>query len=374
MKNAAEILARYMSQDVGPEEQDAIEQWFMKMPAPERDALLEQYGELVAALPELETQPDKPLLQRIRDVIRGQYRGTYRLRRWSAAAAAVLILAVAGIMLWKDKDTADLAQMEKIPPGKQGAILTLADGREVLLDSLNDGLVAEQSGANAMLGNGQLHYRYNGKTSNDIAYNTMTTPKGRQFRLQLPDGTEVWLNAASSIRFPTAFTGKTRSVSVSGEVYFKVAAKAGQPFTVDARGKALVEVLGTRFNINTYEDAKTLNTTLLEGAIRVNSVVLKPGQQAQIGQQLKVVDDANIEQAIAWTNGLFNFDNISLQEAMHQIERWYDIEVVYEDDDIPEIPFGGEIKRNLDLPDLLKLLESTNLTFSLENRTLKIRK
>lgn len=301
-------------------------------------------------------------------------------RRWSWVAAAVILLLGVGTYLWQtNKTTIPTIAITDISPGSDGAILTLANGKQVVLDSLQNGLVAVQQGAEAMIRNGELVYDASGAAAGEVMYNTMRTPKGRQFRLQLPDGTRVWLNAASSIRYPTAFTGEERKVEITGEAYFEVAkafSAGGRqgviPFRVNVRNKTEVEVLGTHFNINAYENEKDIQTTLLEGSVRVmqgsSALVLKPGQQALIpstGKKIQLVDQADTDKVMAWKNGLFYFEGLTLEEAMRQLERWYDIEVIYEGA-APNIRFGGKMRRDLTLGGLLQLLSDSQLKFRLE--------
>jgi len=183
----------------------------------------------------------------------------------------------------------------------------------------------------------------------------------------LPDGTQVWLNAASSITYPVAFTGKQRNVKISREAYFEVMQDKEKPFVVEVDGGMPVEVLGTHFNVNSYTDEGAVKTTLLEGSVRVGQgVVLKPGQQVWAdGQRLSVRSNINMDKVMAWKNGLFNFEDASLQEVMRQLERWYDITVVYEGR-IPDIQFEGEISRNINLSNLLRVLARAEVKFRLE--------
>ena len=293
-------------------------------------------------------------------------------RRAFRYAAAVLLLLSAGAYFWAvnnqgiDQPGTDASVI--IAPGREGAVLTLADGSKVVLDSMGNGVVANQSGVQVVLQNGQLAYD---GSSKEIAFNTITTPKGRQFRLQLPDGSKVWLNAASAIKYPTTFTGKERLVELEGEAYFEVAKNAAMPFKVTARD-ATVEVLGTSFNVNAYRNESVIRTTLLDGAVRLKayqqSQTLKPGQQAvakPAREQLEVVNDADLDKVMAWKNGLFNFEDASLEEVMRQLERWYDIEVTYAKG-IPPIRFGGEINRQNTLQDVLQILEKSNVHFRFE--------
>lgn len=304
-------------------------------------------------------------------------RPVHSIRRYWMAAAAILLLLAAGAYIWQlrpaDKEVVVTNTTTKdIAPGKAGAVLTLADGTEVVLDSVGNGVIANQQGAKVMLQGGQLAYYADGSTGSTPAYNTMTTPKGRQYNLVLPDGTGVWLNAASSIRFPTRFTGNERRVDVTGEVYFEVAHNAAMPFRARVNDKTEVEVLGTHFNIHAYKDEAGMNTTLLEGSVKIAGVTLKPGQQASISNNeraVHVIDHADIDKIMAWKNGLFNFNGASLPEVMKQLERWYDIEVVYEKG-IPDITFGGKMTKGVSLNGVLIALEKSEVHFRLEGRKL----
>ncbi|MGV3767925.1 MAG: FecR family protein [Chitinophagaceae bacterium] len=302
-------------------------------------------------------------------------------RQWWIAASVILVVC-AGMYFWlgnnNPADTAPVATHTKdIAPGKEGAILTLADGSQVVLDSLGNGVIAAQNGAQVVIKNGALVYEAKNDGKQDgsqVAYNIMSTPKGRQFSLLLPDGTRVWLNAASSIRFPTVFTGNTRQVEVSGEAYFEVAKNPDLPFLVNVNNRASIEVLGTHFNVNAYENEATINTTLLEGKVKINNALLKPGQQAQLANKtmaagnttpVKIVGEVDVEKVVAWKNGLFNFEGATLQEVMRQLTRWYDIEVVFEGE-VPDIRFVGEMEKNMPLKDLLETLEKTGVHFRIE--------
>ncbi|WEK35166.1 MAG: FecR domain-containing protein [Candidatus Pseudobacter hemicellulosilyticus] len=353
------------------------------------ERLQQQLGQ-VAAEPPADAMPTIPARRRL-------------IPRWYWAAAASVLLFSAGAYFWLNRPkpvTGDQQLVSSdIRPGRDGAILTLSDGTQVVLDSLANGLVAKQSGSQVLLKDGQLAYDASEATATKasaIVYNTMSTPKGRQFNLQLPDGTKVWLNAASSLRFPTVFSGKERRVEITGEAYFEVVQNAKQPFLVSVDGGAAVEVLGTSFNVNAYDNEASINTTLLEGRVRVTktgsqkakdassandpSVILQPGQQAQLftdratqpGQPPNrpiAVVTVNVEKTMAWKNGLFNFEGEGLRDVMRQLERWYDIEVVYERG-VPDITFGGEITRGVSLQGLLSGLEGSEVHFRIEGRKL----
>ena len=290
-------------------------------------------------------------------------------------AAAVAVIVV-GVWAWlhfnyKHKETEKAVALSpaNIQPGKDGAILTLENGSQVLLDTVQNGVVALQGGATAIVKNGTLVYEKNNET--EAVYNTMSTPKGRQYKMQLADGTMVWLNSASSIKYPVIFNKEERYVEVSGEVYFEVAKNKKQPFKVNVSNRMNVEVLGTHFNINAYDNEPDINATLLEGSVKVadknNNVILKPGQQALLNNRPEIIvrKAVDLDQIMAWKNGLFNFEGLSFEEAMNQLERWYNIQVVYEKN-VPDIRFGGKLQRSLSLNDLLDILEKTCVKFKLE--------
>ncbi len=290
-------------------------------------------------------------------------------------AAAVAVIVV-GVWAWlhfnyKHKETEKAVALSpaNIQPGKDGAILTLENGSQVLLDTVQNGVVALQGGATAIVKNGTLVYEKNNET--EAVYNTMSTPKGRQYKMQLADGTMVWLNSASSIKYPVIFNKEERYVEVSGEVYFEVAKNKKQPFKVNVSNRMNVEVLGTHFNINAYDNEPDINATLLEGSVKVadknNNVILKPGQQALLNNRPEIIvrKAVDLDQIMAWKNGLFNFEGLSFEEAMNQLERWYNIQVVYEKN-VPDIRFGGKLQRSLSLNDLLDILEKTGVKFKLE--------
>jgi ferric-dicitrate binding protein FerR (iron transport regulator) len=294
-----------------------------------------------------------------------------------AAAVVIALISVFFFLIYKQQATTKRGGITNTPlkfevaPGKDGAILTLDDGSTVVLDSIGNGVVATQNGSKVLLKNGQLVYNKDGSAAGSVTYNTMSTPKGRQFRLVLQDGTKVWLNAASSIRYPTVFTGKERKVEVTGEVYFEVTKNAKAPFHVKINDQTAIEVLGTHFNINSYTNESNINTTLLEGSVRVingsDKVIIKPGQQAQVGKasKIKIVNDVNVDKVMAWKDGKFNFQDATLEEVMRQLERWYDIEVVYEKG-VPPFEFIGNMGRDLTLSEVLRGLEMSKVHFRME--------
>lgn len=331
--------------------------------------LEEQWEHLVMTDPQFSLATGEPMLQGILGS-REKVRFLPGLR-W-VAAAAILLLAGMVAFFWQQPDkTPQVAVV--IQPGTNKATLTLANGEMVTLDSTG-AQVIQQGGTTIQQSGGQLQYAAN-SNENNISYNTLTTPRGGQFRLVLPDGSAVWLNAASSITYPTAFPGTDRTVKVTGEAYFEIAKMADKPFKVKINETTAVQVLGTSFNINTYPDEPFTNTTLLDGRIGVTTgnnppVILHPGQQARsMGTQLKVLNNTDLEQVVAWKNGAFNFDGTDLSSVLRQLSRWYDVEVVFEGK-VPERRFGGAIQRNLQLQQVLHILEKMNVKFRMDGRKL----
>jgi transmembrane sensor len=299
-------------------------------------------------------------------------------RSWVRYAAAVIILLGIGVYGWISNKQQPVEQVvtNDIAPGREGAILTLADGTRVILDSLGNGMVAEQHGTQVLLKDGSLSY--NASNANAVTYNTMATPNGRQFSIQLPDGSKAWLNAASSITYPTAFIGDERPVSITGEVYFEVVKDARRPFKVKVNDNTEIQVLGTSFNVKAYAGDASINTTLLEGAVRLQAYErvqkLVPGQQTLVkpNGDIELVNNADIQKTMAWKNGLFNFQDESLEEVMKQLERWYDIQVKYIGDP-PRKKFFGELGRDLTLAQVIETLQEIGIQFHIEGRTLIVR-
>jgi transmembrane sensor len=300
---------------------------------------------------------------------------------WSYRAAAAVLLIGGG--LWLHHHLAKprlITPVVNIQPGQKGAMLTLSDGKVVNLDSLHNGQVAMQGSAAVSIREEQLVYEDH-QSTREILYNTLSTPKGRQYSLVLPDGTRVWLNAATSITYPTVFSGNERRLKVSGEAYFEVAADAHKPFYVDVLHAGSIQVLGTSFAVNTYGDNGRYATTLFDGKIRVDAagrqIVLMPGQQALISkesngaQEMTLETQPDLEQALAWKNGIFNFRHANLNSVLQQLGRWYDLEIIYEGQP-PNRVFGGEITMDLQLEQALRILQDMNVAHRIEGRKLII--
>jgi transmembrane sensor len=317
-------------------------------------------------------------------------------------AVAAVLLALLGTFCWfillrkrPGPDIISLSRIERyrndVAPAHQGVTLTLANGVQILLDSAANGHLAVQGVTQVVKQDSTLSYipgMNEGKSpgpgvsrettgrlpDGGLFYNTVATGKGHIFQLRLPDGTGVWLDALSSIRFPTSFPGQERVVTVTGQAYFEVTRDKRRPFRV-VMGDQTVEVLGTHFNINGY--GPVIKTTLLEGAVRVSAggshSVLSPGEQAQSGAEegVRVTDGADLDEAVAWKNGRFRFNGSSIEEIMKQAARWYDIDVVYHDR-IPET-FVAKISRNVPISRLLDLLEMTQqVAFTVEGNKVTV--
>jgi transmembrane sensor len=305
-----------------------------------------------------------------------------------AVAAAIVVLAGAGTYLLMNRKAENTTAgtsnnvRQDVMPGGNKAVLTLADGSAIVLDSARNGSIAQQGNANVIKQeDGQLIYRQ-GENAGEkpLAYNTLATPRGGQYQLVLPDGSKVWLNAASSIRYPVAFTGDTREVEMEGEGYFEITRNAAKPFHVKTKTQD-VEVLGTHFNVNDYNDEASTKTTLLEGSVKVNQlanknreVILKPGEQAIGDCRLPVADcrltidhSPNIDQVMSWKNGQFYFSNADIESIMRQMARWYDVQVEYKVH--PADKYTVSLSRNVPVSKLLSYLElSGGVKFKIDGR------
>lgn len=301
------------------------------------------------------------------------------------AAAAILFLTF-GIGAWymldvQKKNSADIAFTQDIAPAKSNAVLTLASGQKISLNQLKPGDLVKQSGMKiTKTASGQLRFTITNdkSTSTNQDFNKIETSKGTQYQVLLPDGTTIWLNASSSIKFPVAFSSIDRSVELQGEAYFEVAHEKSRPFKVKTRQQE-VTVLGTHFNVSAYSDENSTNTTLLQGSVKVSSsinhqsVIIKPGQQSIANQSSLAVQQVDVDEVIAWKNGYFNFNEENLGHIMQRISRWYNIEVDFEDDQLKEQIFSGTVSQYKNISQVIKVLELTNAAkFSIEENKILI--
>lgn len=302
------------------------------------------------------------------------------LSRNIAAAVLIIIVGIAGFSIWnKKKQNIPVAvkrsiNKNDIAPGGNKAILTLADGSSIILDTARNGYVANQSNTKIIkLNPGLLSYKNADKNVREILFNTITTPRGGQYQVELPDGTNVWLNAASSLTFPTAFVGKERNVELKGEGYFEVVKNASMPFHVKVNNMD-VKVLGTHFNIMGYNDEENINTTLLEGKVTItaNEITksLLPGKQAVLNKTTNNIEisKSNVAQAVAWKNGEFRFKDTGIKELMRQVGRWYDVDVEYQTKSTNQY-FTASLPRMQNISALLQILELTGTVhFKIDNK------
>lgn len=299
-------------------------------------------------------------------------------------AASVFILISAGLWLGQKREKVDklhIAETNLVHdalPGGNRAVLTLANGTSIILANAHNGVLAKQGKSIVKkTKNGQLVYSAVQSNSAEMpVINTISTPRGGQYQLVLPDGTKVWLNAASSIKYPTFFTGKERIVAITGEAYFEVTKNAVMPFIVKTK-MAEIKVLGTHFNIMAYDDEPSMRTTLLEGAVQITSGqtagILKPGEQAVLDSKhhLQVRDDVDTDDVVAWKDGLFEFNDADVQSIMRQAARWYDVNIIYKGG-IPKKQYTGMISRNVKASELLNMLKYTGLNASIDGKNIVI--
>lgn len=377
------LMERYFNETCTAEEKKELAKW---IGAQDDNDLKEVVAQVWERYQPVTTMPDE-VSERIQASLFEKERPRVRSMRswrWMAAAGILLLVACTAFFWQNGQEAPQMAQHDRfkneVPAGGNKAMLTLGDGTVIELDSAANGVLTTQGRVRVVkLANGQLSYELEGSAEGVVLYNTMRTPRGGEYRLTLPDGTTVWLNAASSITYPTAFTGAVRDVKISGEAYFEVAKDAERPFIVEA-GTMKVEVLGTHFNINAYAGEPVIKTTLLEGAVKVRSDgredMLQPGQQARLGRDggMKVVDDVDLDEVIAWKNGYFLFVDADMPAVMRQLENWYDVTVSYEEGFVPRRSFGGGIQRSLPLSKVLTILEENNVKFRVEGKSITVLK
>jgi transmembrane sensor len=308
-------------------------------------------------------------------------RSVKRIGWWRYAAAAILILGI-GITWLVMKDTGNGAQQlselrntDSVLPNTNQTVLTLADGRTIILDSSNTGELLAANGVKVIkLQNGEIAYDGQSNTNLQPELHTITVPRGgRPYQIVMTDGSKIWLNAASSLKYPSFFSGKTREVEITGEAYFEVAHNAAKPFHVKYN-QMDVQVLGTHFNVNTYDDEKDIRITLLEGSVKVNATLIKPGQQSIVPHNdpslaNTTVAEADLDLTTAWVKGLFHFDKADIKTILRQVARWYDLDIEFEGKVSNDL-FSGKIERTLPLTGIVTLLSSSNIKVRVEGKKL----
>ncbi len=374
-----EMLAgKWLEGNITPEEQEEFSAWYNRG------------QDIPAFIPPESAESEEEHREKILANILHKRQQRKRLVSWwkSTAAAAILLMAVGyGIFLFiceysTQADRIEAAISDDVAPGTDKATLTFDDGRSVSLDEQQNGVLKYDRGVRISKKDDMVVYETTDSGPEKTGYNVITTPRGGQYSLRLPDGSTVWLNAASSLRYPTRFTENNRTVELKGEAFFDIVPLAAPgrpdagkiPFIVNIHGKQTVKVLGTRFNINGYEDELSVKTTLVEGSVEVSaqkggSALLKPNQQSDLTRngRLTITEHADMEEALAWKNGLILFRDTDIRVIMRQIARWYDVDVVYQDD-IPERLFNGGISRNSKLSSLLQILETSGIRFKVEGK------
>jgi transmembrane sensor len=370
-----------------------------------KQASQEEYLSILAAWEETLEQypgtelPDEALIQRIENSLNKEntpiiplYKKKVKrsLSPYLTVAAAVLVLLSVALLFYTKKEKPSGKELPALglndaAPGGNKAILTLADGRTINLDSVGTGAIANQSGITIeKTTDGQLIYNVAGGVApsengpmGKLSHNTISTPKGGQYRINLPDGSTVWLNAASSLRYPVLFAADERSVELTGEAYFEIAKDKNKPFRVHSKQQT-VEVLGTHFNVSSYPDEESTLTTLLEGSVKVvnpinkRMMVLKPGQQSTVDAVIMTATAVDTEESIAWKNGFFVFNEESIPSVMRKISRWYDLEVVYQGN-VKDLDLKGSVSRFKNVSEVLETLELTGLVhFKIEGRRITV--
>jgi transmembrane sensor len=399
-KSLDKLFERYLNNQCSPVEVKALLKYFdAEEDHDQLKSLIWQHMEHAMAKDE-STDAHLQLLSnsgfmKIKDAISDQYiKEPIRTipiykRKWYLVAASVslLLLASTAIYVFQQRKETVIAQRNNpaqhpdVDPGRNNATLTLDNGTKIVLDSAANGTLAQQGNANVQKINGQISYLQTQETKNsNPVYNTVATANGNQYQLVLTDGSKVWLNAASSIRFPATFTGNERKVDITGEVYFEVAKDATKPFKVSFKDKSgapeEIQVLGTHFNVNAYPDEPEMKTTLLEGSVRIKNTngvkMLEPGQQARIKPGgIEIKKDVDIEQVMAWKNGYFIFDNTDVHTLMRQVSRWYNVEINF-DGKVTEDGFSGKISRDVPLSKMIRILEMNDVYIVANGRKITI--
>ena len=383
-----DLILRYLQGQLNSTEEAELEGWMAEDAGNRRFVeMLKQEEELKRELTFFSALDTDLAWQKIAMQTRNQPKqiSLWRsLEPWKYAAVVLFMLASAFAIfqvLNRERVKPSVAikklpHLPDVPPGEDKAKLTLADGKVIFLQDIKDGIVREVDGIKIIKQNGQITYQIaqNDPNNQKISFNQITTPKGGQFRIVLPDGSKVWLNSASSLYFPTAFSSSERRVELTGEGYFEIAENKALPFKVQANG-TIVEVLGTHFNIMAYNNENSINTTLLEGSVKVSNgtetKVMVPGQQARISRGIELIA-IDVEEVVAWKNGLFQFNNADLSTIMRQLERWYNVDFVYAGQ-LPEKHFTGIISRKTNISQVAKMLElSGGIQFKIEGRKITI--
>ncbi|MDP3469685.1 MAG: FecR family protein [Daejeonella sp.] len=369
---AKQLLKKYNQGNCTTEEKALVEHWYQSESS--KQSVLSEQDDYSTEKLEMWSEISKM------SGIKTQNKGL-RIMLWGTSIAAAVLIAISISSNFLKDSEPELVQTENINnvydknPGSNKAVLTLADGSKIILDDANKGTIAEQGGINiSKAADGSIIYNMPemaGLSSETVLFNTIETPKGGKYQIILPDGSKVWLNSVSSLRFPAIFNGKERNVELTGEAFFEVAKNTETPFKVKTNDMN-VFVTGTQFNVMAYADENYSAATLVEGSVQVSNIssniTLKPGEQVVSNQGSKLSKStADVEQNIAWKNGLFQFNDTDMRTVMNQISRWYDVSVEYKGS-VPEKHFGGYISRDSKLSQVLKILEISGVKFKVEEK------
>lgn len=373
------LIEKYLKGKCTPEERAKVEQWYEEYAAEDRDFYLDDDDRFKDAaersLSVIREKMASSTLATKEESVVARENGR-NIIFWRLAAAVAFVCLSTCLYLYT-RPVTDLQPLSKVqdpplddvPPGGNNAVLTLANGKRISLNQAQVGLLAEEGNtAVSKKGNGELTYHTGESLEKNIEpqFNTLTTPEGGQYHVVLADGTKVWLNALSSLRFPTSFSGKTRNVELIGEAYFEIAKNRAMPFNVKMPNGAEVRVTGTHFNAMAYEDENNISAILVEGAIQManqsNLAILKPGQQAVLHKQTGMIEvsTADKEAAMAWKNGYFLFNGENIRSIMRKLTRWYGVEVLYEGP-MGDKDFSGMVSRYKNVSEVLKMLELTGI-------------
>lgn len=372
--SAKELLQKYKEGTCTEEEKALIETWYNRHGV---------YNPTI--LSNKEREEDVNAIGKFLDI-----EGNNERRLWPGFAAAALIIATLSVGFFflskqnvnHQESVQKLKPQHDISPGGNKAFLTLSDGTRVSLNDAANGEIAKQAGIIiSKTVDGRIVYATGATALSQGAlpvYNTVETPKGGQFQILLPDGSKVWLNAASSLRYPVVFSGEERNVELKGEAYFEIVKNKKMPFNVKTPNGMEIQVLGTHFNVMAYEDENNICTTLLEGSVNINHnsshTLLKPGQQALLNKNSRniTVSTADMEEAMAWKNGYFLFNDENIESVMRKISRWYDVEVEYHGN-MEKRDFTGSVSRFENVSKVLNMLELTGIIhFKVEGRRILV--
>lgn len=365
-KRLLDLVQKYLEESCTEEEKNLVETWYAQFNMNSRQPISnEQLLKVSELMHEAIFRKNKPVMY---------------LKIFRIAAACIILVGLIGVGLYfygKSSNYQNNNNEVQIGPGSEKAVLMLADGKNITLENIEPGQIALQTNSNVVkLDNGLISYHDSIKAGNikvTPLYNTLTVPKGGEFRLILADGSKIWINSASVLKYPVSFIGqKKREIYLSGEAYFEIAHDTQHPFIV-RNERQITKVLGTHFNINAYPENATIKTTLLQGRVQVNSLIdkdsciLLPGTQSILEKTIKL-HDVNAENETDWKDGYFIFNKESLNDILNRLARWYNVDIVFKND-LRNIQLDGIISRNTILSDVLTMLSTTKkVHFEIHNR------